>query len=66
LNRLAADERRALMPVGILLLVTVAGLSLALAGFVLNHTVVVVAGIALVLSASVITKRMTKAGEPCG
>jgi hypothetical protein len=54
---LATDERSvSLVPVVITLLNTYAGLSAAVAGFVLDSTVMVVAGMLLVGSASVLIR----------
>jgi hypothetical protein len=58
---LATDERRiSLAPFVISLLSTYAGLSTAVAGFVLDNTVLVVAGFLLVVSGSVLVNLITK------
>ena len=54
---LATDERRvSMVPIVISLLITYAGLSAATAGFVLDSTVMVVAGMVLVGSASALIR----------
>lgn len=57
----ATDERRKLAPIFIALVNTYAGLSTGVAGFVLDKTVLVVVGVILVGSSSILVNLVTKA-----